>query len=154
MENANSRRMYVIMSLLGCVIIIVYFLAYFFELNYTKKENVEGLNLGNKEYVVKIGYFSIENNIIKIHGYVNDNLPEMKKFDSYYVLKNNDNNKYYKLNTIKKVINESDENLSNRGMYCQSHINFLPKGTYDLLVKYNNNGENVLLQTDINFKLE
>ena len=158
----DNKTIYTFIAIIIMLLLIIFLALYYFEINYTKEESIQETKIVNvnenedeNDYEVKITAFEIEENIINVAGYVYDYSPEFKKFDTYFVLKNNSNNKFYKLNTImKRVEGLEDETIANRGIFSRTHITFLPKGNYDLFIKYNNNDKNVLLQTEINFELE
>ncbi|MCR5186672.1 MAG: hypothetical protein K6D97_06120 [Clostridia bacterium] len=152
----DNKKTYFFLLVLIFILISGFVILYYLDVNYTKPMSTKSFNFNSKEeYDVKIGFFEIKDNIIVIHGYVFDNRPKINKFDTCYVLKNSNTDKYYKLNTIMKKMDEiEDENISNRGMYTKAHLSFLPKGNYELFIFYNNNDENFLLNTDIKFELE
>lgn len=149
----KNKSIYIIVISLLLVITIAFLMLYYISLKYTKKINISNCATSS-EYTANIELFDVKDNIITISGY-SECKNGMKNFDSYFVLRNNDNLECYKLNTIMKkvdgLVSTSNENC---GMFSKSHISFLPKGNYSLLIYNNNNFENIIIETNIKFVLE
>ena len=129
---------------------------YSIDIKYYKKFSINNVNIANSDdYVAKIGFFDIKDNIITIYGLAHDKTGKMSKYDSAFIIKNNDNGNYYKLNTVKDFADEyKDTDIYECGMYAKAHLKFIPKGNYDLFIYYNNNNQNTLIKTNINFEME
>ena len=68
---------------------------------------------------------------------------------SYYILKNEQTGKMYKLKTkMEQRGNFKGTGVEFSGMHSQAITLFIEKGKYNLYIWYDNNDENVFLKTD------
>ena len=100
-------------------------------------------------YVVEVDLLDKSSIKLVISGLAYNGPVPIERYHQFYVLKNVDNGKSY----ILKTKMESREKLKNTGaefsgMHSQALTVFIPKGTYDLLVYYDTNSENIMLKTN------
>ncbi len=100
-------------------------------------------------------FLKLKTTLCKFIGFAHDGLGIITQYDTFFVLKNKDNGKCYKLNTAMKEVEElKDTGMYLSGLMSKCHLKFLPKGNYDLMIYYNNNRQNTLLKTNLNFEME
>ena len=103
----------------------------------------------NEEYVVNIEDLNSSRLKLSISGYAFKGSDAIERYNSYYILKNAETGKMYKLKTkMEKRAQFKDTGVEYCGMHSQAILLFMNKGTYDVYVWYDNNDENVLLKTD------
>ena len=100
------------------------------------------------EYSAHIDLLENDGKKLEIAGWIFKQGAELKTFNSSYVLKNQDTGKMYLMRTqMEENINLVEEEHKNAGLHAQCLLVGLPKGTYDILVLYRNNGEDMLIST-------
>ena len=103
----------------------------------------------NEEYVVNVEDLNSSRLKLSISGYAFKGSDAIERYNSYYILKNAETGKMYKLKTkMEKRAQFKDTGVEYSGMHSQAILLFMNKGTYDVYVWYGNNDENVLLKTD------
>lgn len=91
---------------------------------------------------------------IEITGYAYKEGESIKSVDSYFVLKNQDNEKMYLMKTVMEKKQELKEiGCENAGLHAQCMLFGLPKGRYQIMVLYRNNNEDILADTLIPFEI-
>lgn len=100
-------------------------------------------------YVVEVDLLDKSSIKLVVSGLAYNGPVPIERYHQFYVLKNVENGKSY----ILKTKMESREKLKNTGaefsgMHSQALTVFIPKGKYDLLVYYDTNSENIMLNTN------
>ena len=155
-KSLSTKCKYICVFVLINVMIAIFIVLYYIELSNAKEISINAFNNFNIDsYKVGIEFLGVEDNILTIKGFSNSNSGEMKKYDSFFVLKNMDTSKCYKINTIKKNVGEFQGTPCEYcGMFSKVRVSSLPKGKYKLLMYNNNSDENAIIETNIDFKLE
>ena len=101
------------------------------------------------EYVVNIENLNNSKIKLSISGYAFKGPDAIERYNSYYILKNEQTGKMYKLKTkMEQRGNFKGTGVEFSGMHSQAITLFMKKGKYNLYIWYDNNDENVLLKTD------
>jgi len=93
---------------------------------------------------------------LELAGWAYKEDEEIKTFNSSYVIKNKETGKMYRMRTqMEENINlpEEDPNRMKAGLHARCLLLGLPKGEYDILVLYKNDGNDILASTKISFNL-
>lgn len=93
---------------------------------------------------------------LELAGWAYKEGEEIKTFNSSYVIKNKETGKMYRMRTqMEENINipEEDPNRMKAGLHARCLLAGLPKGEYDILVLYKNDGNDILASTQISVNL-
>lgn len=64
----DSKYLYKCVYILALVIVIIFIMLYYFDINYTKQINLDNINAANEDdFVVKIGFFEVKNNVMQVY---------------------------------------------------------------------------------------
>lgn len=104
--------------------------------------------------IVKDAVVGKGNRMIELTGYAYKKGKKIERFNSYFVLKNIENGKMYKLKTTmekKHNLMEVDGlyDCSNAGMKAKAFIIGFKSGMYEICIVYNNDGEDIFTQTGV-----
>ena len=96
-----------------------------------------------------------DNKKIEISGWAFMRGEPIKKVNSSYILKNKDTGKMYKMRTkMEDNINITEEEHKKAGMHAQALLWWIPKGSYDIYVHYQNDGHDILSYTLISTEIK
>ena len=63
----DSKYLYKCIYILALVMVIIFIMLYYFDINYTKQINLDNINVVNEDdFVVKIGFFEVKNNVMQV----------------------------------------------------------------------------------------
>lgn len=146
-------KIYKRMLILGIGIIVIYlvitFLSFAMPHRYHLPENI-ALDTQN---TVKNGIMSLYKgqHRLEISGWAYKQGQAVKTFNSSFILKNEETEKMYRFKTSKQIIEElhfvDGLDCLNCGLKAQPFFFGMPKGTYELYILYQNDGENLLVDT-------
>ncbi len=92
---------------------------------------------------------------VEISGWTFREGSELNSVNSSYVLKHQETGKMYLMRTqMEENINLVEDEHKKAGLHARSLVFGMPKGAYDIYVRYNNNGEDILVFTLISFELD
>lgn len=64
----DSKYLYKCIYILALVMVIIFIMLYYFDINYTKQINLDNINVVNEDdFVVKIGFFEVKNNVMQVY---------------------------------------------------------------------------------------
>ncbi len=64
----DSKYLYKCVYILALVMVIIFIMLYYFDINYTKQINLDNINVANEDdFVVKIGFFEVKNNVMQVY---------------------------------------------------------------------------------------
>lgn len=64
----DSKYLYKCVYILALVMVIIFIMMYYFDINYTKQINLDNINVVNEDdFVVKIGFFEVKNNVMQVY---------------------------------------------------------------------------------------
>jgi len=106
----------------------------------------------SKEIVSEISIIYQGSVRLELKGWAYKEGQSIETFESYFILKNEENNKMYSLKTQMEEIDElklveETFDCSKGGMYSQGFLLGLEKGVYDICILYKNDSENILANT-------
>ena len=131
------------------VFILVLIILSAFEMLIPKRFNKDIKISDSDEYVVNIENLNNSKIKLSISGYAFKGPDAIERYNSYYILKNEQTGKMYKLKTkMEQRGNFKGTGVEFSGMHSQAITLFMKKGKYNLYIWYDNNDENVLLKTD------
>ena len=108
----------------------------------------------NSDYVINIENISKSKVKLSVSGYAFKGSDAIERYNSFYILKNKETGKWYKLKTkMEQRGNFKGTGAEFSGMHSQAITVFIDKGTYDLYILYDNNDENRLIKTDKQVKI-
>ena len=109
---------------------------------------------------IKTGVSKVERGRMKLEleGWAYKNGQSIETYQSYFVLKNQENGKMYLLNTKMEQVPElelvdNNYNCLNSGMHCESLVFGIKDGIYEIYVLYQNDNENSLVNTGITVEI-
>ncbi len=130
-------------------LVIIFILLSAYEMLIPKRFNRDVKISDSDEYVVNIESLNSSRIKLSISGYAFKGPDAIERYNSYYILKNNQTGKMYKLKTkMEQRGNFKGTGVEFSGMHSQAITFFMKKGTYTLFIWYDNNDENILLKTD------
>ena len=136
-----------LITIFAFIILVMMLSAY--EMLIPKRINRDIKISDSDEYVVNIENLNSSRTKLSISGYAFKGSDAIERYNSYYILKNEQTGKMYKLKTkMEQRGNFKGTGVEFSGMHSQSITIFMKKGKYDLYIWYDNNDENVLLKTD------
>ena len=137
---------YLIMILFFILIVIILSV---YEMLIPKKFNRNIKIVDSDEYVVNIESLNSSRIKLSISGYAFKGPDAIERYNSYYILKNEQTGKMYKLKTkMEQRGNFKGTGVEFSGMHSQAITLFMEKGKYNLYIWYDNNDENVFLKSD------
>ena len=143
--NENLIKKYIIGIVVFIVLIMILSVC---ELLLPKSFSYNKDIIESDEYVVNIEDLSDSKFKTSISGYAFKGSDAIERYNSYYILKNKETGKMYKLKTkMEQRAQFKDTGVEYSGMHSQAITLFMKKGIYDLYVWYDNNDEDVLLKT-------
>ena len=111
-------------------------------------------SVNDEEIRTHIDSLDVGQKKIEITGYAYKEGESIESVDSYFVLKNQDNEKMYLMKTVMEKKQELKEiGCENAGLHAQCMLFGLPKGRYQIMVLYRNNNEDILADTLIPFEI-
>ena len=136
-----------LIAIFAFILIIIILSVY--EMLIPKKFNKDIKIVDSDEYVVNIESLNSSRIKISISGYAFKGPDAIERYNSYYILKNEQTGKMYKLKTkMEQRGNFKGTGVEFSGMHSQAITLFMEKGKYNLYIWYDNNDENVLLKTN------
>ena len=136
-----------LITIFAFIILVMMLSAY--EMLIPKRFNRDIKISDSDEYVVNIENLNSSRTKLSISGYAFKGSDAIERYNSYYILKNEQTGKMYKLKTkMEQRGNFKGTGVEFSGMHSQAITIFMKKGKYDLYIWYDNNDENVLLKTD------
>lgn len=151
-----NEKIYKRIIIVGIILILGYLIITFSCFAFPKVYKVDSKTISDDENKVKTGISEIYRGNLKLRlsGFAYKEGENIKSFNSYYILKNTENGKMYKITAEMKDIpelNNIDENMqySKGGMVSESFIIGIKKGIYDLYILYQNNDNNLLVNTGL-----
>lgn len=143
--DINSCKKYII----GIIVFIIIILTIsVIELMFPKRFNSNLEAIQSEEYAVNIEDISSSKFKLSISGFAFKGEDAIGIFNSYYILKNKETGKMYKLKTkMEQRGNFIGTGVEFSGMHSQTITAFMDKGSYELYIWYDNNNENKLLKT-------
>ena len=111
-------------------------------------------SVNDEEIRTHIDSLDVSSKKIEITGYAYKDGEKIESVNSYFVLKNQDNDKMYLMKTAMIKKSELKEiGCENAGLHAQCMVFGLPKGKYQIMVLYRNNNEDILADTLIPFEI-
>lgn len=151
-----NEKIYKRILVVGIILIISYLIITFFGFAFPGVYKLDSKTVLDEENKVKTGISEIYrgNLRLRLSGFAYKEGESIKSFNSYYVLKNIENGKMYKIKAEMKDIpelNNIDENFdySKGGLASECFVIGMKKGVYDLYILYKNNDENLLVNTGL-----
>jgi len=155
-NEKNFKRLLII----GIVIMICYLMITFLSFSIPRIYKMDKNTVIDTEGVVKTGINRLERGRIRLElfGWAYKDGQAIETFESYFVLKNQEDGRMYKLNaelTEIPQLTTVDEkyNCANSGLYSQSIILGLKDGIYDIYILYKNDNENLLVNTNVQVQI-
>ncbi len=132
-----------------CILSLIFILCLYWEALIPKRFNKDVELVESDNYVVEVDFVDKSSIKLVVSGLAYNGPVPIERYHQFYVLKNVETGKSY----ILKTKMEQREKLKNTGaefsgMHSQALTIFMPRGTYDLLVYYDTNAENIMLKTD------
>lgn len=143
-----------LIGILAFIIIVIIFSAYEMLIPKSFNTDLKPIEFSeNSDYVVNIENISKSKVKLSISGYAFKGPDAIEIFNSYYILKNKETGKMYKLKTkMEQRGNFKGTGVEFSGMHSQAITLFMQKGNYELYIWYDNNNENKLLNTGLEIK--
>lgn len=117
------------------------------------KNSVE--NVENGELSAHIDLIETSSKTVEIAGWAFIEGANLNTINSNYVIKHQETGKMYLMRTqMEENVNLVKEEHKNAGLHARSFTLGMPKGVYDIYVKYQNDGEDILAFTLISFELK
>lgn len=137
-----------IIILLICIVINI---SYSYALEIKIDENLE--NVQNVKF--KIENMEKENTKLYIKGFAYKEGEDVKNFKNSIIIKNIENNKYYKIPTSMKINNDlkKDYDYSRGGFEAKINLKTLKSGEYEIYILYQSNKENTVIKTNENISI-
>lgn len=151
-----DEKIYKRILIVGIIIILGYLIITFSLFAFPVVYKMDSDTVLDEQNQIKIGISEITRGRLKLKlsGFAYKEGENIKNFNSYYILKNVENGKMYKIKTEMKEIpelNNIDGNFqySKGGLASESFVIGMKKGVYDLYILYKNNDENLLVSTGL-----
>lgn len=151
-----TEKIYKRILVVGIILILSYLIITFSCFAFPKVYKMDSKTISDDEKKVKTGISEIYrgNLRLRLSGFAYKEGENIKSFNSYYILKNTENGKMYKIKAEMKDIpelNNIDENIqySKGGMASECFVIGMKKGVYDLCILYKNNNDDLLVNTGL-----
>lgn len=144
---------------LGIGIIVIYLIVTFVSFAMPHRYKMSESTRFDTENSVKNGIMSLYKgkHRLEVSGWAYKQGQAVKTFNSSFVLKNEENEKMYQLKTGMQEIQElqfvDNLNCLNCGLKAQSFCVGMPSGVYHLYILYQNDGEDLLVDTSQKIEL-
>ena len=155
-----SEKLYKNLLIFLIIIILVYIAVTFFSFAIPQKYKMEKNIVMDNDGIIKNGINMLKKgkNRLTLSGWAYKTGQDVKIFNSHFIIKNKQTDKMYILKTTMNIIdqlNNVDEiyDCSKCGLDSQILIFGLKKGAYELYILYENDNENLLVNTGINFEI-
>lgn len=142
--------------IVGIVIIISYLGIMFLSFAIPRVYIMDKNTVEDTEGVVENGINILHRGSMRLElsGWAYKKGQSVESFESYFILKSQENGRMYILNAQMEQVPElhfidSKYNCLNCGMHSQSIVLGLKNGDYDLYILYKNDNENLLVNTDV-----
>lgn len=141
---------------IGIVIIIAYLIVMFLSFAIPRVYIMDKNVVEDTEGTVKTGINILHRGSMRLElfGWAYKEGQSIERFESYFILKSQENGRMYILNTQMQEVPElqyidSKYKCLNCGLHSQSIVMGLKNGDYDLYILYKNDNENLLVNTDV-----
>lgn len=152
-------KVYKKIMIAGIVICIVYLLITFMSFALPRVYHLDKNTKMDTEHTVKNGILNLYRGSLRleISGWAYKEGQSIETFKSSFILKNRENEKMYLLKTGLELVEENQfvngyECLKS-GLKSESIVLGLPNAGYDLYILYQNDGENLLVDTGVEVNL-
>ena len=150
-DEKNYKRLLII----GIVIIIAYLAITYMSLSIPRIYRMDKETVVDTESLVKTGINSVHRGKLrlKLSGWAYKEGQAVESFDSSYVLKNKENGKMYIIKAAMMQVPELQDvngnSCLNCGLESQSIVLGLQDGIYEIHILYQNDNENLLVNSGI-----
>ena len=154
-----NEKLYKRLLIIGIVLVIAYLMITFLSFAVPRIYHMAQNTVMDTEGTVKTGINHLYRGSFRLElsGWAYKPGEDIETFNSCYILKNRANQKMYQIRASKKMMPElqfvDGKQCLNAGIEAQSIILGLQIGMYDLYILYQNNQENLLVDTGIEVDL-
>ncbi|MBQ1821841.1 MAG: hypothetical protein II123_00200 [Lachnospiraceae bacterium] len=155
MERRVQIKCLAILAIIVMCMGIGYQLAFTFARSHMKGLDVSGMAIGNKEYMCGVDEITeFDKNYVRIKGWVAHLGHVVERYNVHFVLKDLSTNRFYELPSYLEQRDDVNELVSAKdgvnhqmsGLVATVRKSEL-KGKYHIYIEYQNDGENVLVDT-------
>lgn len=154
-----NERLYKRLLIVGIVLVMAYLIITFLSFAVPRIYHMDKNTVMDTEESVKNGINHLYRGSLRLElsGWAYKQGQDIQTFNCCYILKNQANEKMYQIRASKKMMPElqfvDGHQCLNAGIEAQSIILGLQNGIYDLYILYQNNQENLLVDTGIEVDL-
>ncbi len=154
-----NEKLYKRLLWIGMIVVIVYLLITFLSFAMPRVYHMDKKTVMDTENAVKCGINHLYRGRLRLElsGWAYKQGQAIGTFNSCYILKNKKTEKMYQIKAGMKIMPElqfiDGYHCLNAGIEAQSIILGLPNGVYDLYILYQNDNENLLVNTGIEVDL-
>ena len=154
-----NEKIFKRLLIIGIVVIIAYLLITFLSLSVPRIYNMDKNTVLDTENTVKNGINNLYRGSLRLElsGWAYKEGQDVQSFKSCFILKNKETEKMYLVKAGMKIMPElqfvDGHNCLKCGMESQSIILGLKNGAYDLYILYQNDNENLLVDTGVQVDL-